>query len=139
MIETTIAKWHDFLAGLLPGGLDELLAEDCVFYSPVLFAPQRGRALTAMYLGAAVPLLSAGASGGSGRTFGYVKEVLSHPCAVLEFETRIGDTVINGVDIITCDDESRITEFKVMLRPLRAVEVVRQSMVEALAQLTSES
>ena len=51
MIRTTIDRWHDLLSGA--GDLDDLLHENCVFWSPVLFRPQEGRELTKLYLTAA--------------------------------------------------------------------------------------
>lgn len=140
MIETVIERWHRFLRGDLPGGLDELLAEDVVFHSPIVYTPQRGRELTKLYLTAATTTLpgdrpedrpdddtsdDARPVGGS---FRYTKQVLAGDTAVLEFETTMGGTYVNGVDIIRCDDEGRIVEFRVMIRPLRAVNLVHEQM-----------
>ena len=144
MIEDTVARWHQHLRERSPGGLDDLLADDCTFFSPIVFSPQRGRELTAAYLSAAfgtfggepAAAADADAAGTGTGGFRYVKEVVSGNHAVLEFETTMGDTVVNGVDIITCDDEGRIVEFKVMIRPLRAVNVVHErmrTMLEAIA------
>ena len=122
MIEKTIETWHRIVRGEFPGGLDELLADDCVFYSPIVFTPQKGKAITKMYLEAA----GATFSDGSGRTladglpeskFRYVKQLLSDRHAVLEFETTVDGKYVNGIDMITCDEAGRITEFKVMIRP----------------------
>ena len=140
MIRETIDKWHRHLRGELPGGLDELLHDDCVFWSPVVFAPQRGKDLTKLYLNAAYQVMPGepGEShevGVGGSSFRYTKQVLDGHHAVLEFETRIGDTEVNGVDIITCDDDARIVEFKVMLRPQRAIEAVRGQMAAAIEAL----
>lgn len=141
MIETTIAKWHRFLAGDLPGGLDELLADDVVFYSPVVFTPQKGKAVTTLYLNAAGNAFGASeAAKGEGRApspskFRYTKEVLAGHHAVLEFEAEVGGKYINGVDIITCDAEGRIVEFRVMLRPLQAVNMMHEQMKALLEQM----
>ncbi len=139
MIEHTIAKWHRFLAGGLPGGLDELLADDVVFYSPVVFTPQRGKAVTMLYLNAAGSAFGASAAnaGAPASTFRYTKEVLSERHAVLEFEAEVGGKYINGVDIITCDAEGRIIEFRVMIRPLQAVNMMHEQMRAMLAQMKS--
>ena len=94
MIDDVIARWHRYLGGELPGGLDELLADDVVFYSPVVYTPQRGKLVTAQYLEAATRTLGGGA-------FQYTKQVLSGATAVLEFETRVEGKYVNGVDIIT--------------------------------------
>ena len=137
MIAHTIEKWHRFLAGKLPGGLDELLADDVVFYSPVVFTPQKGKDVTMMYLNAAA-LAFGGSSTAStdgektGSTFRYTKEVLAGNHAVLEFEAEVGGKYVNGVDIITCNAEGRITEFRVMIRPLQAVNMMHQQMMTML-------
>jgi hypothetical protein len=65
-----------------------------------------------------------------------VREVSQDNNFVLEFETQIDDVHVNGVDIITWDDQGLITDFKVMIRPLRAMNVVQQRMAELLEQMT---
>ncbi len=92
MIEAVIGRWHQHVRGEFPGGLDELLADDVVFYSPIVFTPQRGKAITKQYLQAAAATLpgsSAGSSSNAGGDggFRYTKQVLSGDTAVLEFET----------------------------------------------------
>jgi hypothetical protein len=146
-IETTIARWHQCLRGELPGGLDELLHEDCVFSSPVVFTPQRGREITKMYLQAAGATLGGGAGPDGaaekgrddaamvGPKFRYVGEVMGANRAVLEFETEMGGKYVNGVDIITCDDDGKIVEFKVMIRPLQAINAVHDAMRAMLEQM----
>ncbi|MGY1709865.1 nuclear transport factor 2 family protein [Geodermatophilus sp. SYSU D00758] len=128
MIDDVIARWHRFLAGDLPGGLDELLADDVVFYSPVVYTPQRGKAVTRQYLEAAARTL-AGAAGG----FRYTKQVLSGDTAVLEFETSVEGRYVNGVDIVRCDDAGRVVEFRVMMRPLQGIQAVHEQMGRRLA------
>jgi hypothetical protein len=139
MIEHVIEKWHAHLRGELPGGLDELLDDDVVFFSPIVFTPQEGKALTTMYLQAASQTLpgdgapalasegSDGASAHAGR-FRYTKQVMAGDTAVLEFETSVEGTYVNGVDIIRCNDQGRIVEFRVMLRPLKAINLVHAQM-----------
>jgi hypothetical protein len=149
VIRTVIDNWHAHLRGELPGGLDELLHDDCVFWSPVVHSPQRGKELTKLYLAAAYQVMPGDGDGGAGDggagdgdpsggggSFRYTKHVLDDPHAVLEFETTMGDTVVNGVDIITCDADGRIVEFKVMVRPKRAMDTVHArmaAMLEAMA------
>ena len=124
MIDDVIARWHRYVDGDLPGGLDELLADDVVFYSPVVHTPQRGKTVTAQYLEAASQTLVGGADG----AFRYTKQVLSGDTAVLEFETSVEGKFVNGVDIIRCDDGGRIVEFRVMLRPLQGIGAVHEQM-----------
>lgn len=116
-----VERWHRHLRGELPGGLAELLADDVVFLSPVVFTPQRGRSVTTAYLEAAAEVLN-------GDAFRYVRQVVAGDTAVLEFETELDGTYVNGVDILTCNDAGRITEFKVMIRPLRAISAVHERM-----------
>ncbi len=129
MIDDVIARWHRYMEGQLPGGLEGLLADDVVFYSPVVFTPQRGRAVTTSYLEAASRALAGGPDG----AFRYTKEVLSGDTAVLEFETTVEGRYVNGVDIIRCDDAGRIVEFRVMVRPLQGIQAVHEQMGRRLA------
>jgi hypothetical protein len=130
VIDDVIARWHRYLEGELDGGLDELLADDVVFYSPVVYTPQRGKAVTAQYLAAASRTLAAGGTEGA---FRYTKQVLSGDTAVLEFETSVAGKYVNGVDIVRCDDAGRIVEFRVMMRPLQGIHAVHEQMGRLLA------
>jgi len=125
MIEQVVERWHRFIAGNSSEGLDTLLADEVVFYSPIVYTPQRGKAVTTMYLHAAAQTLLG--DGGDG-AFRYTKEILADDAAVLEFETTVGGKYVNGVDIIRCDDNDRIVEFRVMIRPLQAINVVHEQM-----------
>ena len=143
MIEKCIADWHKQIRGELPGGLDVLLSDDVVFYSPIVFSPQKGKELTKLYLTAASNTFTDKEAEAGGKPtegsepFRYSKEVLSGNCAILEFETRMGGKSVNGVDIITCNDEGKIIEFKVMIRPLQAVNLMHQRMAAMLEQMKS--
>ena len=142
MIDAVIEKWHAHLRGDLPGGLDELLDDDVVFYSPIVYTPQQGKAITTLYLEAAGQTLpgdpSTSTSSGNGASdggFRYTKTVMAGDTAVLEFETTVEGKYVNGVDIIRCNDEGRIIEFRVMIRPLQAVNLVHQQMAAMLEQM----
>jgi hypothetical protein len=140
MIEQVIEKWFANLRGQLPGGLDELLDDDVVFYSPIVFTPQEGKTITKLYLQAAGQTLPGDSSGspdkkGSGGGFHYTKQVLAGDTAVLEFETTVAGKYVNGVDIIRCNDEGRIVEIRVMIRPLQAINLVHQQMADALERM----
>ena len=142
-IRRAIAGWLAHLAGDGSVHLEDLLHPDVVFWSPVLFAPQRGRDLATMYLTAAYQVFPGdqpqGSQADSGSTvastgsFRYTKKILHRNHAALEFETTMDGIEVNGVDIITCDDDGLITEFKVMIRPYKAIEVVRERMAAMLA------
>jgi hypothetical protein len=107
--------------------LDALLADAVVFHSPVVHTPQLGKAITRKYLAAALEVFV-------NDTFRYVREVIGPRDAVLEFQVTIDGIDVNGVDMITWDDAGQIVEFKVMLRPLKAVNLIHQKMA---AMLTS--
>ena len=140
MIEQCIENWHRLIRGQYPGGLDELLADDVVFYSPVVYTPQKGKEITKLYLNAAGNTFGGGDTGVgaaniSGSKFHYTKEVLAGNQAVLEFETEMEGKYVNGVDIITCNDEGKIVEFRVMVRPLQAVNLLHQQMAAMLEKM----
>ena len=134
-----IELWHKYLRGEVEGGLDSLLADDCVFYSPIVFSPQKGKDLTKMYLMAAGGTFSEGDSkkavGQPESNFRYSKEVASGNTVVLEFETEIQGKYVNGVDIITFNEDDQIIEFKVMIRPLQAVNMMHTQMKAMLEKM----
>ncbi|MGY1831217.1 nuclear transport factor 2 family protein [Geodermatophilus sp. SYSU D01180] len=130
MIDDVVARWHRYMESRAPGALDELLADDVVFLSPVVFTPQEGKAITTRYLEAAADAL---AGEGPDGAFRYTKQVLAGDTAVLEFETTVGGRYVNGVDIVRCDDAGRIVEFRVMIRPLQAIQAVHEQMGRRLA------
>jgi|TARA_B110000902_G_scaffold266133_1_gene352663 ketosteroid isomerase-like protein len=137
MIEQTIAHWGDIMASKDSAKLSEILADDVVFLSPVVFTPQHGKDITQLYLTGAMHTLSGSLKPDGTSCFQYTKKVLAGNQAVLEFETEIDGKYVNGVDIIECNDEGKIVEFRVMIRPLQAVNLVHQKMGEMLAQLKS--
>lgn len=120
-----IATWHRLLAARDVKGLDALLAPDAVFHSPVVHTPQVGRPVTKMYLAAAFSVFG-------NESFRYVRELRGERDAVLEFELALEGVHINGVDMIRWNDAGQVTEFKVMLRPLKAVNLIHQKMAAML-------
>lgn len=117
--------WHQMVRAHDPSGLAKLLAEDAVFYSPVVHSPQRGRKLMTWYLTAAFQVFF-------NPSFRYVREIVGTSDAMLEFETEIDGILVNGVDLIEWNDVGQIVEFKVMLRPLKAINLVHQKMAATL-------
>ena len=144
-IHDVMDRWFQHLRGQLDGGLDAILHEDCVFYSPVVFSPQQGREISKLYLSAAGNVLPGEEAAGTPMegdddrhgAFRYTKKIVSGHHAMLEFETMVGDIFVNGVDIITCDDDGWITEFKVMMRPHKALDAVRDQMAAMMEQLSA--
>ena len=122
----TIERWHEIAAARDVVGLGTLLADDATFHSPVVHTPQVGREITQRYLGAAFQVLF-------NPSFRYVREIVSDRDAALEFAVEIDGIAINGVDLIRWGDDGRITDFKGMLRPLKAVNLVHRKMAEMLA------
>lgn len=129
-----VERWHQHVRGEFAPGLDALLHVDCVFESPIVFSPQRGKAITATYLTAALHTLAGG--GGPDSKFRYRVELYEGHHAMLEFETEMDGVYVNGVDMITCDEEGLIIGFKVMIRPLQAVNLVHAQM-KAMLELMS--
>jgi hypothetical protein len=126
-----LRAWHAVVANPSAAALDALLAPDVVFHSPVVHTPQRGPALAKLYLMGAFQVLAAG------RPFRYVREIEGERDALLEFTTDLDGITVNGVDLIRFDEAGRIVEFKVMLRPLKAIQIVQTrmaAMLEALAK-----
>jgi hypothetical protein len=123
-----IQKWHEVLKNDDQGLLENLIADDAIFSSPVVFTPMEGKEITMMYLSAAGQSFNM-------EKFKYTKEIHDGMNSVLEFETYIDDISVNGVDIIEWNEEGKIVNFKVMIRPFKAVQKVQQKMVEALESL----
>jgi len=125
--EKGLKNWHRVLeAGNQPGDLAAITREDAVFHSPVVHTPQQGRAKVVGYLAAAGVVLNTD-------KFRYVREFSDGNQALLEFVTELDGIHINGVDIITFDDDGLIQDFKVMVRPLKAINKVWELMGAQLA------
>jgi hypothetical protein len=127
MRPSALARWHAIAASRDAAALDALLADDVVFLSPVVHRPQAGKALTKAYLAAAMSVLG-------NDTFRYVGEWASENSAVLEFAATVDGVEINGADFIAWNEAGRIVSFKVMVRPLKAIDLLRQLMAARLAR-----
>ncbi len=125
MTAHALGTWHRLVRSQDTSGLNTLLAEDAIFYSPVVHTPQRGRKLVAMYLSAAFHVFF-------NPTFRYVREIVGEADAMLEFETEIDGILVNGVDLLRWNSTGQIIEFKVMLRPLKAINLIHQRMAAML-------
>ncbi|EKF73748.1 hypothetical protein A11A3_12318 [Alcanivorax hongdengensis A-11-3] len=127
MSQLPIHRWHQLIASGDPAGLDTLLADDAVFHSPVVHTPQAGKALTRAYLSAAMAVLN-------NDSFRYVRELNDGQHSVLEFQLELDGISVNGVDMIQWDEHGRIIDFKVMLRPYKALDAVRERMMAMLTK-----
>lgn len=123
-----IQRWHRLIETRNFAGLDALLDDNVVFHSPVIHSPQKGKGLTRMYLTGALQVLG-------GDHFRYVREIGNATDVLLEFESLVDGLHVNGVDLIRFNAEGRIVDFKVMLRPYKAMEAVKLRMAAMLQML----
>ena len=128
MATSPIEAWHRLIEARDATALDDILADDVVFHSPVVHTPQKGKQLAKMYLGAAIMVLGNGECA-------YVRELSGESDAVLEFTSEVSGIHINGVDIIHWNADGKIDEFKVMIRPLQAVNLMKQEMAAMLEKM----
>lgn len=124
---SVVKNWHSIVKHKDIQGLNNILAENAIFYSPVVHTPQHGKQITFMYLYAAFQVLF-------NPSFHYVREIVSEQHAVLEFEVEIDGILVNGVDMLTWNEQQQITEFKVMIRPLKAIQLIHAKMAEMLGK-----
>ncbi len=127
-LPAAVRRWHEIAAQRDAAGLDDLLADDVVFFSPVVHTPLEGKAIVKAYLGAALAVFG-------NEHFRYVGHWFGADSAVLEFVTRLDDIEVDGVDLIGWDNRGKIKTFKVMVRPLKAIQAVHQKMAAMLAAL----
>lgn len=125
MTASPLARWHQIVQEQNPQGLDTLLSDKIIFYSPVAHTPKVGKAIATKFLTAAFKVFF-------NETFSYVREIADSHDAVLEFQVEIDGISVNGVDLIKWDDDGKIVEFKVMLRPLKAINLIQQKMAVML-------
>ena len=120
--QKAIKHWHEVASnGSTPEGLMDILHPDAEFHSPVVHTPQKGRPIVIAYLSAAGETLG-------NDSFRYVREVVDGDTAILEFQTEMDGILVNGIDMITFDEDGLITDFKVMVRPLKAINKVWEMM-----------
>lgn len=132
MTPAAIKGWHEVMAARDSQGLDRLLADDVVFQSPVVHTPQVGKAITKLYLTAAMEVLG-------NESFRYVGEWFGPTSAILEFETEIDGIKINGIDMIGWNEAGQINSFKVMVRPLKAINTLHAMMGSRLSEMAAKA
>lgn len=121
-----LARWHAYMeGGSDPALLSDLLADDAVFHSPVVHTPQVGKPVVMAYLVAASHVLG-------NEKFHYVRELVDGNEMMLEFVTELNGITVNGVDIIRFNGDGEISDFKVMVRPLKAINAVWDMMASQL-------
>ena len=129
---SVLHTWHEVARTRNVAGLDALLADEVVFHSPVVHTPQVGKKLTKLYLGAAFQVFF-------NESFRYVREIVGSHDAALEFQVEIDGIAVNGIDLIKWNDAGQIVEFKVMVRPLKAINLLHRLMGEQLAAMSKPS
>jgi len=120
-MENPIIKWHEVVKNRDYNLLESILADDIIFYSPVVYTPQKGKQLALQYLMAASEVFNSS-------SFKYDKEVIGRSNASLEFSLTLDNTDINGIDLISWDESGKIIEFKVFIRPLQGVNMIHKLM-----------
>jgi len=137
----TVERWYEVMKSNNLQELDDLLADNVIFYSPVVYTPQKGKDITKMYLMAAGGVFGGAeakdesSDGKKIKSFKYIKEIIGEKSALLEFESEMDGIYINGVDLISWNEEGKITEFKVIVRPLQAVNMLHQKMQTMLESM----
>lgn len=132
MTPAPIESWHKVMTARDRQGLALLLADDVVFQSPIVHTPQVGKAITTLYLTAAMEVLG-------NEAFRYVGEWFGSSSAVLEFETEIDGIKINGIDMIGWNEAGQISSFKVMVRPLKAINMLHAMMGARLSEMAPKT
>ena len=120
-----IKKWHQVVKDSNFQLLEDILDDSVVFYSPVVFTPQKGKKITLMYLSAVATLFNI-------ESFSYTHEIIEGNMASLEFELELDGIHINGLDLITWNNEQKIIEFKVFIRPLQGLNILHEMMGNSL-------
>lgn len=128
MSSSPLKAWHDAVRTKDTDAILPILADDVVFHSPIVHTPQAGATITHLYLTAAVHTFG-------NDTFRYVREIVGERDAALEFEVTVDGIRVNGVDLIRWNGDGKIVEFKVMLRPLKAINLMHQKMGAMLEML----
>ncbi len=119
----TLSKWHEFVETQDAEILDEILADDVKFHSPFVWKPKDGKALTTKILTTVTTVFE---------DFKYVREIVGANDWALEFEAKVGELTLRGIDLIKLDDDGKIVDFEVMVRPANALQVLGMEMSERL-------
>lgn len=126
-----LALWHQFVKNREVDQLKNLIADDAVLHSPVVWTPQQGKRIVSIYLTAAASIIA-------NEHFKYVREVSNNEHSILEFTTNIDGITVEGVDMLTFNTEGKLKDIKVMIRPLKAIQIVHQKMGEFLNRMKKE-
>lgn len=126
-VAASIAKWHDMIARRNLDGLASIVHPDAVFRSPMAIHPYQPAAALILALSTVIQVFE---------DFTYHRELASDDGlnVVLEFSARVGDKQLKGIDLVRFDEDGRIVEFEVMVRPLSGLQALGAEMGARLAQ-----
>lgn len=127
-----LQQWHQLLKERNPAQLQEILADNVILHSPVIHRNIEGKAMVSMYLTAALHTFA-------NESFTYDRQFMADNAAVLEFSTEIDGIHVNGIDMITWNDEGKIVDFKVMVRPLKAINLINDKMTALLEKYKAKA
>ena len=131
-MKNPIEQWHEVVKLRDYSLLESILSDNVIFYSPVVYTPQKGKKIALQYLAAASEVFNT-------NSFRYDKEIVMNRSASLEFSLNINETDINGIDLISWNNDNKINEFKVFIRPLQGVNVIHQLMQSMLENFKNVS
>jgi hypothetical protein len=120
-----IDRWHQIVMAQDAAALNDFLADDAVFYSPIVHTPQRGKQLVIRYLSAALRVFF-------NPSVRVLRKIVGPSDGMFEFETQIDGITVNVADILSWNEAGRVVEFKVMVRPLKAIQLTQQRMAAML-------
>jgi len=119
-------RWHHIVFERDLQALGEILAEDVVFYSPFLWKPYPGRMAAFVILSTVVEVF---------QDFQYHRQLMVGQEWALEFSARVGDLSLKGIDLIRFNDQGKIQEFEVFIRPANGLQALGEEMRKRLAQM----
>jgi hypothetical protein len=125
-MENTLKLWHEFVAHQNPEILDQILTDDVKFHSPFVWKPKEGKAITIAILTTVTKVFE---------DFKYVREIIDEENASLEFEAKIGELTLRGVDLMKFDSDGKIIDFEVMVRPANALQALGMEMGRRLSAI----
>jgi len=122
----TLDEWHRIIAEKDVAALSAIVHPDAVFRSPMVYKPYHGRDTLVFVLSQVIEIFE---------DFTYHREMMSEDgrSAFLEFTTNVGDKSLKGLDLITFDEDGKITEFEVLIRPMSGLMALAEQMGKRMA------
>ncbi|BBP81994.1 MULTISPECIES: nuclear transport factor 2 family protein [Pseudomonas] len=125
-VAASLQRWHHLIASQDLSRLPELLHPEAVFRSPMAHTPYPGAQAVNLILNTVIQVF---------QDFAYHRELASADglSVVLEFSARVGERELKGIDMIRFDEEGRIVDFEVMIRPMSGLAALGEEMGRRLA------